>query len=63
MGLDVKINDILANIETRDKRDMERTVAPLKPAADAYIIDSSELGIDEVFQLMTSFVDKQLLAN
>ena len=42
---------------------MERTVAPLKPAADAYIIDSSELGIDEVFQLMTIFVDKQLLAN
>ncbi len=63
MGLDVKINDILANIEARDKRDMERTVAPLKPAADAYIIDSSELGIDEVFQLMTNFVDKQLLVN
>ena len=60
MGLDVKINDILANIQARDKRDMERTVAPLKPAADAYIIDSSELGIDEVFQLMTNFVEKQL---
>ncbi|OTG66272.1 cytidylate kinase [Acinetobacter sp. ANC 4470] len=63
MGLDVKINDILANIEARDKRDMERTVAPLKPATDAYIIDSSELGIDEVFELMTNFVDKQLLVN
>lgn len=61
MGLDVKINDILANIQARDKRDMERTVAPLKPATDAYIIDSSELGIDEVFQLMTSFVDKHLV--
>ena len=60
MGLDVKINDILANIQARDKRDMERTVAPLKPAADAYIIDSSSLGIDEVFKLMTSFVDQQL---
>jgi len=60
MGLDVKINDILANIQARDKRDMERTVAPLKPAADAYIIDSSALGIDEVFKLMTSFVDQQL---
>jgi cytidylate kinase len=60
MGLDVKMNDILANIQARDKRDMERTVAPLKPAADAYIIDSSELGIDEVFNLMTNFVDKQL---
>ncbi|MDD2944666.1 MULTISPECIES: (d)CMP kinase [unclassified Acinetobacter] len=60
MGLDVKMNDILANIQARDKRDMERTVAPLKPAADAYIIDSSELNIDEVFKLMTHFVDKQL---
>lgn len=60
MGLDVKMNDILANIQARDKRDMERTVAPLKPAADAYIIDSSTLGIDEVFKLMTAFVDQQL---
>ena len=60
MGLDAKINDILANIEARDKRDMERKVAPLKPAADAYIIDSSELNIDEVFQLMTAYIDKQL---
>lgn len=60
MGLDVKINDILANIQARDKRDMERTVAPLKSAADAYIIDSSDLGIDEVFKLMTNFVEKQL---
>ena len=46
MGLDVKISDILSNIQARDKRDMERTVAPLKPAEDAYIIDSSELNID-----------------
>lgn len=58
MGLDVKINDILANIQTRDKRDMERSVAPLKPAADAYIIDSSTLNIDEVFKLMTDYADK-----
>ncbi|WP_168416410.1 (d)CMP kinase [Acinetobacter indicus] len=60
MGLDAKINDILANIEARDKRDMEREVAPLKPAVDAYIIDSSDLSIDEVFQLMTRYVDQQL---
>ncbi len=60
MGLDVKINDILANIIARDKRDMERIVAPLKPADDAYIIDSSDLNIDEVFQLMTTYVDQQL---
>jgi cytidylate kinase len=39
---------------------MERAVAPLKPAVDAYIIDSSELNIDEVFKLMTDYVDTHL---
>ena len=61
MGLDVKISDILTNIQARDKRDMERTVAPLKPAQDAYIIDSSDLSIDEVFKLMTDYIDSQLV--
>lgn len=58
MGHNVKISDILVNIETRDKRDMERSVAPLKPADDAYIIDSSALNIDEVFKLMTNHIDR-----
>lgn len=60
MGLDVKISDILSNIQARDKRDMERTVAPLKPAEDAFIIDSSELSIENVFNLMTDYIDAQL---
>ena len=60
MGLDAKISDILANIQARDKRDMERTVAPLKPAEDAYIIDSSTLSIEEVFNLMVNYADKML---
>ncbi|GLG83046.1 (d)CMP kinase [Acinetobacter calcoaceticus] len=61
MGLDAKINDILANIQARDKRDMEREVAPLKPAKDAYIIDSSELTIDQVFKLMVDYVDSRAI--
>ena len=60
MGLDVKINDILANIQARDKRDMERAVAPLKPAEDAYLIDSSKLSINEVFNMMTAYIDQKL---
>ena len=60
MGLDAKINDILANIQARDKRDMEREVAPLKPAEDAYIIDSSTIGIDEVFKLMVDYIDSRI---
>lgn len=61
MGLDVKISDILTNIQARDKRDMERTVAPLKPAQDAYIIDSSALSIENVFKLMTDYIDSHLV--
>lgn len=60
MGLDAKISDILSNIQARDKRDMERTVAPLKPAEGAYVIDSSTIGIDDVFQLMVDYIDSRI---
>ena len=60
MGLDAKISDILSNIEARDRRDMERKVAPLKPAEDAYIIDSSTIGINEVFQLMVDYINSRI---
>jgi cytidylate kinase len=60
IGLDAKISDILSNIQARDKRDMERTVAPLKPAEDAYIIDSSTIGINEVFQLMVDYINSRI---
>ncbi len=60
MGLDAKMNDILSHIEARDKRDMERSVAPLKPATDAYIIDSSDLTIEQVFERMVAYIDLQL---
>ncbi|MGN0909766.1 MAG: (d)CMP kinase [Succinivibrio sp.] len=40
---------ILKEIKERDDRDRNRIVAPLKPAADAVVLDSSNLGIEEVF--------------
>lgn len=62
MGQDVKIEATLANIEARDKRDIERAVAPLKPAQDAFIIDSSSLSINEVFAQMTRFIDSKIIS-
>ena len=47
LGLDGQFEAILADLQARDKQDMERPVAPLKPAADAHIIDSSHLSIEE----------------
>lgn len=39
-------------IEARDERDAQRAASPLKPAEDAYRIDSSELSVDEVVALV-----------
>lgn len=60
MGMDAKMDSILANIQDRDRRDMERSVAPLKPAEDALLIDSSDLNIDQVFQIMVQYIDSKL---
>lgn len=38
---------VLAEVQDRDARDMGRADAPLRAAADAVVIDTSELGIDE----------------
>ncbi|MBS3802992.1 MAG: (d)CMP kinase [Oleiphilaceae bacterium] len=47
-GVSVNIGDVLEEIRARDDRDMNRSAAPLKPAEDAQVIDSSGLSIEEV---------------
>ena len=47
-GVSVNFDDLLREIMARDARDAQRTVAPLKPADDAVIIDTSGIGIDAV---------------
>lgn len=59
LGVDVKIGAILADLQARDKRDMERTIAPLKPAPDALVVDSSILSVDQVFNTLIHFIDEQ----
>ena len=39
--------DVLADIHARDQRDSSREAAPLKPAADAILLDTSALSVDE----------------
>jgi CMP/dCMP kinase len=45
-GQDVTRAAVLADVIARDERDMNRAVAPLKPAPDAVVIDTSEMSID-----------------
>lgn len=47
-GLGGSLAALSRDIEDRDRRDSERSVAPLRPADDARILDSSDLTIDEV---------------
>lgn len=57
-GRKVGYEELLAQIKKRDRDDSSRSLAPLKPAADAVIIDSSEMGIDEVVSFMLKVVKK-----
>lgn len=47
-GVGVNIDALLEEIRARDERDMNRSAAPLKPAEDAQVIDSTGLSIEEV---------------
>jgi len=59
-GADVDEATVRADLEARDARDSARTVAPLTPAADAYLLDTSNLAIDSAFQAAKAFVDDKL---
>lgn len=48
-GVEAIDSDVLRDMQERDARDSQRSVAPLQPAVDAVIIDTSELGPDAVF--------------
>lgn len=47
---------ILTDIKERDKRDSERATAPLKPAADACVLDTSNMNATQAFQAALDFI-------
>ena len=48
-GVSAKLSDLIQDINARDERDANRPVAPLKPASDAIMVDTSPLTQAEVF--------------
>jgi 3-phosphoshikimate 1-carboxyvinyltransferase len=59
-GFQAKIADLRADLEARDLRDSSRSVAPLKPAQDAMLLDNSDLGIEQsVTQVLDWWQSKQ----
>jgi cytidylate kinase len=53
---------ILADIERRDERDMGRADSPLRPAADAHLLDTSEMDIEAAFLAAKAIIDDALAA-
>ncbi len=59
-GQDCSLEDILADQTERDARDEQRACAPLRPADDAVIIDSSSVSVDDVLARMEALVRHHL---
>ncbi|MGB5298577.1 MAG: (d)CMP kinase [Thiogranum sp.] len=59
-GLSVVFDDVLADIQVRDERDASRSVAPLRPAQDADLVDTSELDIPATIERLRDFLKNRL---
>tara|TARA_A100001015_G_scaffold152581_1_gene169226 strand:- start:1760 stop:2389 length:630 start_codon:yes stop_codon:yes gene_type:complete len=57
-GKTAEYNSILDSITSRDMRDMSRKTAPLRPAEDSYLIDNSNLDIEQCFNRILKIIKK-----
>ncbi len=55
-GQDVSVDTVLMDMKARDERDSRRAVAPLKPAVDAFVLDTSALDADGAFEAACAFL-------
>ncbi|WP_110602850.1 MULTISPECIES: (d)CMP kinase [Salinicola] len=61
-GEDARLSTLLEEIQARDARDMQRSVAPLKPAEDAVELDTTQLDIPEVVERIETLLAERKLA-
>jgi cytidylate kinase len=59
-GIDANLSSLVEELRLRDDRDMNRKAAPLKPASDAIIIDTTTLDINQVTNEVMSLVDQRV---
>ena len=59
-GIEVTLADMLADIEARDARDINRADSPLKPASDALLLDTGNLTIGAAVQAAIALVEARL---
>ena len=59
-GMKADYEEVLRDVKQRDERDATRKDAPMKPADDAIILDTSEMDIDAVFEKAVAIIEKKL---
>lgn len=59
-GQEVDFDQVLADVVRRDEQDMNRPVAPLKPAEDSVILDTSELTFEQSLELLYNTVKERI---
>jgi len=59
-GIDATLPHLLRDLKERDAKDSERPISPLKPAKDAVVLDTTDLRVDQVVQLVMSIVRDRL---
>lgn len=55
-GVEVNLKQLVGDIAARDERDSQRAVAPLRPALDALVVDTTTLNIDQVLERVLNLV-------
>lgn len=61
-GIDVNVTRLRGGMAERDRRDRERTAAPLKPAEDAIVVDTTGMDVDAVVGRVLAIVDTRTTA-
>ena len=59
-GADIAEAEVLADLRRRDERDMARTDSPLRPASDAYLLDTTDLDIEAAFRAAVDYVGRKI---
>ena len=59
-GMHAHYDDVLADIRARDARDSSRDIAPLRPAPDAILLDTSKLNVDEAIAEAINLAENKL---
>jgi CMP/dCMP kinase len=62
-GISANIDDLLRDLRARDERDSQRAAAPLKPAADARLLDTSSLSVDQAVDQVVQWYQSAVVKN